>query len=541
MQKRARNKFWMIHPGSVLRLLVAASLSLAWYTSAVGETPVTRDDFICCDTSADSLGSPVWPSVALDGAGNIALSYLRQQITDTETALRLFLMRLEPSGALMSPEFRLLPDTLSNDSVCWPTSPANVSSDNLGRFFVPVHSTYIDTARNTFGRGVRYFALDSSGIFPEEPVNAALVPMEGNHFRPHMAVGDMNSSGLSGAAWVGRQIEPPYGTKLFVRLFDVVGEELGSFIVPTSRPSDPHPLGFIEDRRIKGPPAFSIDNGGGFAVAWIANWQGGGRLQYAVYDPSGQPRGRTQFAETGDISAVSLRTVNMAGESDGDFYLVWSCDKLGLSEHYSRTHIWMRGFNADGSPKHDAVRVDDADSTNIVDVQLVYPSIACDDSGNVVIAWADGRLHSDSHPSDLKRDVFLQRVAPDGRPVGGNRRVNNNCGVAGLKGTHSDCDLNNDGQVIVVWREFGEANTIKGQLWPLENVGRDLPGDLNCDLVVDDNDPGVLRDYLLGDSPNTFWPRSQADPNGDRQVDISDLVYLTDFLHNGGESPVVDP
>jgi len=110
--------------------------------------------------------------------------------------------------------------------------------------------------------------------------------------------------------------------------------------------------------------------------------------------------------------------------------------------------------------------------------------------------------------------------------------------VAGLKGTHSDCAVNNAGQAVVVWREFGEANTIKGQLLPLESIGRTAPGDLNCDLVADGKDLIVFQDYLLGNSPNTFWPRSLADPNGDGRVDVSDLVYLSDFLHNGGDAPV---
>ncbi len=539
MSRRLNNTYGTAGHSRGVSLLACTLIFLTcWGAAAGSERPVTRDDFISCDTSADSLGSPVWPSVTIDEAGGITLLNLRQQITDQRTALRLFLSSFDRMGNLTHPTTKLLPDTLAGDSVCWPSGLTHIESNGSGLSFVPVHTTVIGTDHQTYGRGISYIVMDSTETVIAGPARVVFVPMEGGHYRPHMAIGDMNSRGQCGSVWIGSQVNPPYQSKLLVRLFDAVTGKLGKSVVPSSLPAPPDLSGFAVVRTIKGPPAFSMNDIGGFAVAWIGEAKGDARLLFAVYDSLGRPRGPVRFADPADTSRAIVRTINSAGEADGDFYLVWSEDQIGLSSHHRRTHLWMRGFDIEGAPKYDAVRVDDADSTNIIDIQIVYPSIACDDSGNVLIAWADGRLHSDSHSAELKQDVFVQRFAPDGSRVGENSRVNNACGVAGLKGTHSDCALNNAGQAIVVWREFGEANTIKGQLSPLESIGRTVPGDLNCDLAADDNDLAALRDYLLGNSPNIFWPRSLADPNGDGVVDVADLVYLTDFLNNGGDAPV---
>jgi len=525
MSRRSYNKRLAAGCGLGLMLLF---LSLV---PSVGLSQVTRDDFILCDTSADSIGSAVWPSVALDELGQLSLLYLRQQVTESEATLRLSFVSFDASGVIKGSEVVVLPDTLAGDSVRWPTGPTPLSGNDSGRLFFPVHATYNDLDNVTVARGVDYFTSDAEKLRPE-PIRAALIPMDGNHYRPHMAVGDINNRGLCASAWVARQAEAPYGAKLFVRLYDAAAGELRKFLVPSSLPPPLDRAGIALERQPKGPPAIAVNDSGGFAAVWIGKAGGDARVLFAVYDKTGRPRGPVRFADSEETARVAVRTVNVAGEADGDFYLVWSGDRLGFPEHYCRTHLWMRGFDVNGLPKFDAIRVDDADSTNIVDVGVVYPSIACDDSGNVLIAWSDARLHSNSHRSELRQDVFVQRFAPDGRRVGGNARVNNACGLAGLRGTDTDCDLNNKGQAIIVWREFGRANTIKAQLVPLSDIGRTIPGDLNCDMVVDRDDLTVLREYLLGRQPNTFWPRSQADCNGDGRVDISDLVYLSGLTRN---------
>lgn len=517
----------IIRANSILPWLAATIAVIFSSASSAGATPITRDDFVCCDTSMDSLGAPVWPSVALDDSGRITLLNLRQQITEQAATLRLFLTRCDESGNLLERSLRVLPDTAAGDTIVWATGLTPLTANSSGRLFFPVHTTFTDLESHELARGITFFLSDVSGAGLES-IPAVQIPGEGNNYRPYMAVGDINKRGICGAAWTGQQIEAPYGAKLFVRLYDPSRREFGKFIVPSSLPMPPDASGITYDRRLKGPPALVVAEDGGFVVAWIGVGKGAARLLYVVYDSSGRPNGPVRFADNPEGGVV--RSINMAGTSDGRFYLVWSADRTGLAEHYCRTHLWMRGFDAEGAPLFDQVRVDDADSTNIIDEQIIYPSIDCDDSGNVLIAWADGRLHPESQRTKLRQDVFVQRFLPDGSNIGSNTRVNDASGEAGLKGTHSDCAVNNEGQAIVVWREFGEANTIKAQLQPLESVGRNLPGDLNCDLRVDANDIVTLRNYLLAQAPGFFWPRSQADLDGDSKVDISDLVFLSDLL-----------
>lgn len=510
---------------------MAALIALAVLSAGTTAEPIVRDDFTCADTTADSLGEAVWPSVAIDETGEMTVVYLRQQITDTQALLRLFTVRMDRTGDPKGSEFRILPDTVSGDSVHWPTGRTPVACNHTGKWFFPVHATFTDLAQQTIARGIDCFVGSSGEGLNLTRLRATTVPMNGNHYRPRMAVGDISEAGICGAAWVGRQVESPYHAKLFVRLYNLGSGQFGDFIIPSSRSLPPDASGMVIQRRPKGPPALAIDDEGDFTVAWIGEGDKDARVLHCSYDASGRAQGQVKIVESRDTAEVSVRTVNIDGESDGDYYLAWSADRIGYSDHHRRTHVWMQGFNADGTPKYAAVRVDDADSTNIIDEGIIYPSIACDDKGNVVVTWADARLHPDSHRSRLRQDVFVQRFKPDGSRAGMNMRVNNNAGMADLKGTHSDCDLNNDGQVVIAWRDFGEVSTVKAQLVPLDQVGRVIPGDLNSDCGVDGNDARILCDYLLRDGTGTFWPRSLADMNNDARFDVSDLVLLTDMIN----------
>ena len=64
-----------------------------------------------------------------------------------------------------------------------------------------------------------------------------------------------------------------------------------------------------------------------------------------------------------------------------------------------------------------------------------------------------------------------------------------------------------------------------------------------------DNDPGdnidisdlvFLVDYMFNGGPDPVCPE-EADVTGESGIDISDLVYLVDYMFNGGPSPVACP
>jgi hypothetical protein len=71
------------------------------------------------------------------------------------------------------------------------------------------------------------------------------------------------------------------------------------------------------------------------------------------------------------------------------------------------------------------------------------------------------------------------------------------------------------------------ATTIRGH----------LSGDANGDNVVDISDAVYLIQYIFGGGPAPD-PIYAGDANGDREVDISDCVYLIQYIFGGGPAPV---
>lgn len=524
----------------LLILLLIAAADRAGGVDSAGL--ITRDDFVNYDTTIGYPSAAVWPTVAIDAVGNVCQLHVSNDSSESTAGRGLVLSRLAADGASELTTTRLLPDTLAADSVWRPIGYTSLYVDASGRILVPVLTSLTNAADSSLGLAVKLYFFGPDGSAASDPKTAVFVPRLGNHLRPVSASGAVNDVGLCGVTWHARQAHPPHRNQVMVRLYDTRVDSFSPFLAPTKLD---HPLQNLPDYRqhyqIKGPPVLHVGNEGGFVVAWVARHGSTAHVYYVVYNAAFAPATRVLMADCSDqadftssteCATSNVHTLAITGEADGDFYLVWSDIQLDLPYHHMRTHIWMRGFHADGSPKYTALRVDDADSTNVVREQLVYPQAACDDSGDVIVCWSDARLHSDSHRGHLKADVFVQRIDPQGSLLGPNMRVNNLPGIAGLKGIHYGCGLNNAGQVAVVWRDFGQRYCIKAQLMPLDMVGGFVPGDLNYDLRADSLDLRCLLGHAFYAVRNdSFWPRELADANGDGRLgDILDVLLLRRYL-----------
>ena len=67
------------------------------------------------------------------------------------------------------------------------------------------------------------------------------------------------------------------------------------------------------------------------------------------------------------------------------------------------------------------------------------------------------------------------------------------------------------------------------------------PGDLNGDFAVDISDLVYLVDYMFTSGAEPIYPKWRANISGDYSYDISDLVYLVDYMFIGGLPPTVGP
>jgi hypothetical protein len=65
-----------------------------------------------------------------------------------------------------------------------------------------------------------------------------------------------------------------------------------------------------------------------------------------------------------------------------------------------------------------------------------------------------------------------------------------------------------------------------------------IRGNIDCDFndVIDISDLVYLVDYMFNGGPEP-WCLPEVDVNADDQVDISDLVYLVDYMFSGGPPP----
>ncbi|MCK4462434.1 MAG: dockerin type I repeat-containing protein, partial [candidate division Zixibacteria bacterium] len=67
-------------------------------------------------------------------------------------------------------------------------------------------------------------------------------------------------------------------------------------------------------------------------------------------------------------------------------------------------------------------------------------------------------------------------------------------------------------------------------------MGGHIPGDVTRDGSVDISDLLYIIDFMFRDGPAPVFAPS-ADVNGDCVVDITDLVYLVDYFFTGGAAP----
>jgi hypothetical protein len=234
----------------------------------------------------------------------------------------------------------------------------------------------------------------------------------------------------------------------------------------------------------------------------------------------------------------------MAMEADGDFYIIWNEAKLNNPGYYTRKQIWMRGFDADGAPKYDGVHLNDADSLNMELGQIIFPAIACDDSGNVLVLWSDARNFVEENGwGSEKLDLFAQKIDPEGNLVGPNYLINDSRGTADIYSASSNCDMNNAGQAVMVWIDWvwrpGAVPTdVLCQLMPYHDIGTFVPGDVNLDLVGNITDAVYLVQYIFGGSNVRFWPRDLPNLNGDAVAgNITDVVYLIAYIFAEGPVP----
>jgi hypothetical protein len=379
-----------------------------------------------------TTGAQSRPAVAVDPAGQFVVVWSGEG--QDEPSLGVFGQRFASSGTPLGPEFRVNTYTTGLQE-----SPS-VASDSAGNFVVAWASSggYAGAPADVFGQR---HASDGTPL--------------GTEFR----INTYTTSGQNDAA----AASDPSGN--FVVVWDGLGQDEASLGVFGQRfASSGTPLGpefrvntYTTD--VQYAPSVAADSAGNFVVAWASSGGYGGTPADVFgqrYASDGTALGPEFQINT--YTTYSQSTPAVAADPAGNFVVVWSGQ--GQDEP---SGIFGQRFAGSGAPLGPEFRV----NTYTTDVQF-GPSVATDSAGNFVVAWTSSGGYGGTPP-----DVFGQRYASDGTPLGPEFRINS---FTTNGQTRSAVGADPLGNFVVTWDSYGQDGSVAGIFG--QRYGRIVPVEL---------------------------------------------------------------
>ncbi|UCE05436.1 MAG: T9SS type A sorting domain-containing protein [bacterium] len=178
-------------------------------------------------------------------------------------------------------------------------------------------------------------------------------------------------------------------------------------------------------------PDIAMDDDGNFVIVWQDDRNGSNEIYFQRYDASGFPLGENVRVSVDTELAVELH-LSVVMNKSGSFIIAYA-DGIKSDVFYQR-------FDASGFPQGDNVKV------NTGSEWTWRPSVAMDDSGNFVIAWA----------TDLGGwgNIYYQRYNSSGIARGGNVKMNN----AVQPSSPPAVAIGQGGNFIIVWEDYRNGN-----------------------------------------------------------------------------------
>jgi hypothetical protein len=256
-------------------------------------------------------------------------------------------------------------------------------------------------------------------------------------------------------------------------------------------------------------------SGLGYVVVWSSTDQPGDDST-GVYaqrlSPSGTLIGpefhvneyTTGFQDSPDVGAAL----------NGSFVIVWR----GSAEDGSSDHVRGRRYGTSGVPLAGSFRV----NTYTTGSQS-NPAVAIAQDGVFTVVW-----HSFGQGgAATENDIYGQRYAPAGAPLGGEFRVNQVTQSQQLSAA-IETSLT-PGRYLVAWTTpDGDGNGISARIFCLH-------GDVNLDGAIDVLDVfRLINELFAGQSPLIAC----SDVNADAATDVLDVFYLINHLFAGGPAPL---
>jgi len=308
----------------------------------------------------------------------------------------------------------------------------------------------------------------------------------------------LDSEGAFVVVWQGNSF---VDYTIFSQRFDSMGAVLGAdFRVNTYTPN-----GQIN-------PAIACDAGGNFVVVWTSNLQDGSThgIFGQRYSSDGGPLGAEFQVNT--YTTGSQYFSKVASDASGNFVVVWQGD----FEDGHTTGVFGQRFASSGLPLGPEFR-----ANTYTTGRQGPPSIAIDASGDFVVVWKS------SYPQD---EVFAQRYASMGEPLGGEFRVNT---YTTMSQSYPSVASDSAGNFVVVWHSYNQDGALEGVFGQrYESGGSPLGAEFRVNSYTTDRQshPAVASD--ASGSFMVVWRSSAQDGSA---YGVFGQVYASTGALLGGE------
>ena len=181
-------------------------------------------------------------------------------------------------------------------------------------------------------------------------------------------------------------------------------------------------------------PSVAVSSDMSFVIAWEDKRNGDWDIYAQRFANDGTAIGNN-FRVNDDQYSEKQVQASVSIDSCGNFVIVWSDERVG-----DNWDIYYQRYANDGTALGNNVKINDDSGYNF----QYWPTVSCDNSGNFIASWADGR-------NTNWRDIYAQRFLADGTPLGNNFLVNTD--TEGNNHLRANIAIDEIGNFIIAWED----------------------------------------------------------------------------------------
>jgi len=433
----------------------------------------------------DDIGNIIQerPAIAMNGNGDFVIAWVdwRSQMTD------IYAQRFASDGSALGSNFKV-----NNDVGNGPRERISVAIDGSGNFVITWQVHLINIYAQRFANdGI---PLGNNFIVSQGGLPAIAMTVDGNFV----------------ITWVNFNVFPTF---IYAQRYTSDGSVLGN----NFKVNDDDGTSMYDD------PDISIDNAGNFVITWTDYRNIGPDIYAQRFAYNGSILG-SNFKVNNDSGNHSQFYPSIASNNNGNFIITWADHRIG-------SNIYAQRYTSNGGVLGSNFKVNDA----TIAPDLFPPtSIATDSSGNFFITWVEDRNDD--------WDIYAQRYASDGNTLGSNFKVNDD-GNRGANQVSPSIAIENSGNIIITWGDYRHAEwDIYSQLIKSngDTLGNNLKVN-NSILNTNQNNPEIATDgsnnYVITweDNRNEHWDiyAQYFSLNGNA---IGDNFKVNDNIGNSNEN-----